>query len=320
VSLYTLTEKLTFIESVLGRGSLSKNSKNFDVRCPYCDPSSAGKRKLSIKTTDDRCHCWVCGFKARSLAPIIRKYGTRSQLSEYVSRFRSDLKAQVTGDEPLERSLALPDDFKILFDCHRRDPDTRDAWMYLSSRSITEEDAWRYRLGLSNDFKWRRRIVFPSFDAAGDLNYFVGRAIDQKRTPKYDSPDVDKNPIVFNEIDVNWKKDVVIVEGPFDVIKCPDNTIAILGSDLDERHEVFNKIIMHDIGVILMLDGDMWNSKTPKLYKKLCEYDVDVKIADVRPWGDPGVMTRSEIVDVLGKSSHMTWRDMFASRLACIRS
>ena len=61
----------------------------------------------------------------------------------------------------------------------------------------------------------RRRVIIPSFDSEGFLNYFTARAIDES-TRKYVNPKVKRTDIIFNELNVDWKKELVIVEGPFD--------------------------------------------------------------------------------------------------------
>ena len=163
---------------------------------------------------------------------------------------------------------------------------------------------------------WHRRIILPSFDAVGRLNFFTARSIDKDKKPKYDSPEVDKNPIIFNDLNVDWKKRLTLVEGPFDLIKCPDNSTAILGSDLDERHELFNKILLNDTPVALALDGDMWNTKMPKIVKKFEAYNIDIVVVDVRPWGDPGSMSKAEFEKTLSEARHLTWNDMLMDKIS----
>jgi hypothetical protein len=59
----------------------------------------------------------------------------------------------------------------------------------------------------------------------------------------------------------------------------------------------------------------MWSTKTPKIVKKLQEYDVDVVVVDVRPWGDPGSMSRAEFEAALEEAKTPTWDDNFLTRL-----
>lgn len=317
MTIHSITDKINFIESVFGKGRLSGNGKNFDVRCPICAPSDASKKKLSIRTDNEANHCWVCGFKARSLAPLLKKFGTQDQLNKYREKFGGgSLDSQlVTGEKFEENKLELPKDFQLLVNASISDPDVKAIWRYLVDRGLSERDAWYFKLGLSNEMRWRRRVIMPSFDIFGRLNYFTARSIDKNKRPKYDNPDVDKNPVIFNEINIDWSKSLVLVEGPFDVVKCPDNTTALLGSDLSEHHELFNQILLHDTPVYLAMDGDMWDTKMPKIYKKLSEYNVTVKVVDVRPWGDPGNMSKSQFIEAMQAAESITWEDDFTRRL-----
>jgi len=312
---YSLTDKIKFYESIFGRGKISGNGKNFDVRCPICAPSDLSKKKLAIRTDNDANHCWVCGWKARSLAPLLRKYGSSEHLNAYRELTGRGDVGLLTAEIEDTKKIDLPKDFKLLTLANVADPDVKAAWRYVYSRGLSDRDAWYFKFGISDEQRWKRRIIMPSFDAEGNLNYFAARAIDKDKKPKYDNPDIDKNPIVFNDINIDWTKKLTLVEGPFDLVKCPDNSTALLGSDLDERHEVFNKIVLYNTPIALALDGDMWHTKTPKIVKKLQEYDIDVVVVDVRPWGDPGNMSKLEFEKALFEAAPMMWNDIFSNKL-----
>jgi hypothetical protein len=222
----------------------------------------------------------------------------------------------VTGEKQLDQKIQLPSDFRLLHKCNTSDPDVKAVWRYLYSRGLTDKDAWYFKLGVSDELRWKRRIIMPSFDAEGNVNYFVARAIDKDKKPKYDNPEIDKNPIIFNEINIDWTKRLVLVEGAFDLTKCTENSTALLGSDLDERHEIFNRILLHNTPIALSLDGDMWDKKTPKIAKKLSEYDIDVVVVDVRPWGDPGNMSKYDFEQALGEAKKIDWCDDFGRKLS----
>lgn len=310
----SLTDKVKFYESIFGRGRISSNGINFDVRCPICAPTDPTKKKLAIRTTDDANHCWTCGWKARSLAPLLRKYGSQEQLVTY-REFTGDNPRPLVVEAETQQKIQLPKDFRLLALANDMDPDVKAAWRYVYSRGLTDKDAWYFKFGVSDESRWKRRVIMPSFDADGNLNYFAARAIDKDKKPKYDNPEVDKNPIVFNEINIDWTKRLVLCEGPFDLVKCPENSTALLGSDLDERHEIFNKILLYNTPVALALDGDMWHKKMPKIVKKIQEYNIDVVVVDVRPWGDPGSMSKSEFEKALSEAQPFEWNDMFSDRL-----
>lgn len=316
MSLRSISDTVAFYESIFGGGRLSSNGINFDVRCPICAPTDPSKKKLSIRTDNGANHCWVCGWRSRSIVPLVRKYGTQRQLEAVKTVLGlGGFMSQVVTGEREKPPLALPNDFRLLTVSPTNDPDVKAVWRYIVSRGLSEPDAWYFKFGVSNEPRWKRRVIMPSFDAEGRLNYFTARAIDPDRKPKYDNPDVDRTPVVFNEMNLNWKKPMVLCEGPFDLVKCPQNSAPMLGSDLDERHELFNQILVNDTPVLLAMDGDMWHTKTPKVYKKLSEYDVDVKVVDVRPWGDPGNMSRGEMEQAVSDAKKLTWEENFMTRL-----
>ena len=153
----------------------------------------------------------------------------------------------------------------------------------------------------------------PSFDSQGELNFFVGRAIDARRRPKYDNPNMVRNPIIFNEINIDWSRRLVLCEGPFDLMKCGDNAVPLLGSDLNEEGALFNSIIARGTPIALALDADMRVTKTPRNAKKLMDYDVDVVIVTVP--NDPGEMTKREFKAVLEAAQPFDWNQAFRDRL-----
>lgn len=317
MAIRSVSDSINLYESIFGKGRISANGINFDVRCPICAPSDQTKKKLSIRTDTSANHCWVCGWKSRSIIPLIRKYGTQSHLNSYKELFGlpEDKQTLVTGELEVAEKLTLPSDFKLLHLANESDPDVKAIWKYVYSRGLSDRDVWYFKLGISNEIKWKRRVIMPSFDAAGNLNYFVARAIDKDKKPKYDNPSVDHRAVVFNEINIDWKQPLVLVEGPFDMTKCPENTTALLGSDFSEQHELFNRILFYNTPIYLSMDGDMWDTKMPKIYKKLSEYNLDVKVVDVRPWGDPGNMSKAEFKEALKEAKYFTWNDNFHRKM-----
>ena len=312
----SVSDSVVFFEKIFGKGKISSNGINFDVKCPICNSNDPTKKKLSIRTDTSANHCWVCGWKSRTIIPLIKKYGTHSQLLEFQNLFGiSDFYSGLLTGEKEQKKLELPKDFCLLTLANESDPDVKAAWRYIYSRGLSSRDAWYFKFGISNEPRWKRRIIMPSFNNSGELNYFVARSIDKNKKPKYDTPDIDKNPVIFNEININWSKQLVVCEGPFDLVKCPENSIALLGSELDERHEVFNKILLHNTPIALALDGDTWNTKMPKILKKLHEYNIDVVVVDVRPWGDPGSMSKTEFENAIKDAKSIGWDDMFFDRL-----
>jgi hypothetical protein len=295
---------------------MARNSRNFDVRCPICAPKDASKKKLSIHVESDAWHCWVCGAKGRSLWGLVRDHGAHEQLVEYRDRFmppsaRRDSQMLVEAS-PTEK-VSLPDDFRLLVTAPSSDREAMAIRSYLMGRNVTERDMWFYKMGYSNDPVWRRRAIMTSFDASGELNLYVGRAIDKYRKPKYEMPAGDRKHVIFNELNIDWNKQLVLCEGPLDVVKCGDNAIPLLGSDLNTEGALFNAIVAHNTPVALAMDADMKTTKMPRLAKKLQAYNVEVLIVDVIT--DPGAMTKQEFKEALKLAHPFDWSSSFLDRL-----
>ena len=131
------------------------------------------------------------------------------------------------------------------------DPDAKRIRRYAHSRGIFDIDLWRYRIGYAPSL--RRRMVIPSFDEQGILNYWTARAIDDSTHRKYHNASIPKTQFIVNEIDMDWKaEEVFIVEGPLDLIKCGSiNATCLLGSSLSEEAELFRKLVMYPESCLL---------------------------------------------------------------------
>ena len=310
--MYSIKDKIDFIQSVFGQCIVSSDGINVAVQCPNCGPDNRSKKKFSIRLDTDYCHCWVCGLKSRSLAPIIRKFYSRSSLEEYYRKFKEGKQTSLDLDDYEEKDIVvkLPSEFKLLGDTQNSiDPDVKSVLKYLKKRGIKRRDLWHYRLGTCASGRFRRRVIIPSFDFEGKLNYYVGRAIDNDIVQRYVNAKIPKVEIVFNEINIRWDQELTIVEGPFDLMKCNDNATCLLGSGLSDDSRLFNKIIANQTPVLLGLDADM-KDKTQKIAKKLYEFSVPVRILDVGGKDDVGEMSRAEFENARTRAIHWSRDDM----------
>jgi hypothetical protein len=321
--LYSLKDKIDFIQSVFGQCIVSSDGINVAVQCPSCGPNNNAKKKLSIRLDTDYCHCWVCGLKSRSLAPVIRKFYSRSSLEEYYKKFKPGKLSSFDGDIDDQEEvidIKLPKGFRLLgSEYNSIDPDLKSVLRYLRRRGIKKRDLWYYRLGTCTSGRFRRRIIIPSFDLDGKLNYYVGRAIDSDIVQRYINARVPKIEIIFNEINLRWDQELTLVEGPFDLMKCNDNATCLLGSGLSSESRLFNRIIVNRTPVLLGLDPDM-KDKTQKIAKMLFEFNVPVRILDVGQRDDVGEMTRPEFENARKEAKEWSSDDMIFHMIDSISS
>lgn len=303
----SVSQKVTFIESIFGVGEI--RHENITVRCPFCNDSRLEKKKLSIRLTDDVNHCWVCGWSARSLLPLVRKFAPE-KIEEYkiFNPFLNDKRIEIDVDVP----LTLPSDFQLLA-AVKGDPYAEYLMNYLKTRGIGIREMWRWKIGYSRHEKWVNRVIIPSYDRDGNLNFFTGRIVTNQNFRKYENCDTKRTEVIFDEMNVDWKKELVLVEGPFDLMKCRMNATCILGSSISEDSILHDKILYHGTPIILMLDSDM-KDKMIFLAKRFISYGIQVKCIFLDE-KDPGQMLPSAVLDSVKKAKILTEYDLMKLKL-----
>ena len=311
MTLFTKGQAITFLEDAFGPGAISGD--NLSVLCPFCKTkkgSSYAKKKLAIRTDNFVTHCWVCGYKSGNLIHLLKNFSP-GHLKKYFEVFAeasfitSPCRDLTVQEKP---TLALPDSFVMLpfaKDGFNK-PFAMKAMAYLQTRGISAVDAiWYWKFGVSpNDSYYRDYLIIPSFDLAGNLNYFTGRLmVTDKNRPNYRNPVLPRESVVFNEININWKRPLVITEGPFDLLKTGENATCLLGSELSTEYKLFIQIVKNETPVVLALDPDA-QKKTFRIAALFHEYGIEVKLVNI-PSGykDVGEMTQEEFKAVLSSAT-----------------
>jgi DNA primase len=229
----------------------------------------------------------------------VRRFGSFLQQQSWkeltgqveVSEFEKILFSTKEEKKEEEAVTKLPEEFISL--CNRNISLIADqAKGYLTKRGISKEDILRWKLGFCPSGEYAGRIIAPSFNMDGNVNFFIGRSYDNN-WKKYTNPPINKD-IVFNELYVDWDSDVTLVEGVFDAIKVP-NSIPLLGSTLREDSKLFGQIIKNDPRVYVALDPDA-ERKAFTLIESLMKYDIEVFKVPIKPFKDVGEMTTREFL------------------------
>lgn len=314
----SVTAKLEYLKQIFGaKYRMGSDGVNASFVCPNkdCDSRKAGKLKYVVRLNTDQSHCWVCGLKtsASLIRPITMVTRDQGLISLYNSKFRANARtiaeeiSHVTEDY---QPVKLPADFRFLLDALGTREGTQ-IMSYLKRRHVTERDIWRFKIGMSSIYPYQSRVLIPSFDVHGEVNYFVGRSIDDKVQPKYVNPDVDKLEVIVNEHHIDWSSELTIVEGIFDLIKCSDNATSLQGSNFGERYRLCRMILKHKTPVLLALDADV-PSKTERYAKMLSLYDIPVRILQLGPYKDVGEMSKVAFQEL--RESAPTWSELLNLR------
>jgi hypothetical protein len=311
--------RAAFVESVFGSGVRSADS--FAVSCPSCcaTPDRQHKKKLSVRLDTGMHHCWICGLKGKTLFYTVKKYRP-NRLSEYARIFEDDdYQNKINNIEDEENIVKLPNGFIPIATSSVRDPDFNAVITYLKSRGIGINDFYKWRFGTCLSGGFSRRVIMPSFDSDGDLNYYTARSIDNDGHKKYINSKVKRKDIIFNELNIRWNEPLTLVEGPFDLVKCNWNATAMLGSYLDESYQLFQAIVQNKTDVVLAMDSDA-RTKFHKIAEKLKSYGINVKYLNLGKFNDVGEMSKTQFNEALLTAKSWSSTSMLSAKISQIRS
>lgn len=265
---------IEILEDILGehRGHNDvRGQMSFD--CPVCSYDikgldvGDGKGNLEVNYKDEVYKCWVCSETHEThgtIYKLIKKFGTPKQLKKYLL-----LRPEEHGENKrIYKKVKLPKEFIEFDKCSgglKLTPHYRQAFNYIKKRNITDEMVSKYKIGFCYTGNYANRIIIPSYDDDGQLNYFVARSYLTKTKRKYMNPEANKETLIWNEHLINWDEPIYIVEGVFDSIFLP-NSIPMLGKFMTEN--LFNKLYEKAKKIIIVLDGDAWLDAV-KLYHKI---------------------------------------------------
>ena len=294
-------ERIEILTRALGTCTLDRKGINAAFRCPDCGNSK--KQKFIVRIDTGQYHCWVCDARGASIAKVLRKLSP-----EAASRWEGvagSHQRRFIDDVPLVTKAELPLGFRLLAEClDTRDPDTRACIEYIHDRGLGLREMWYFRFGYVRRGRLARRVIMPSFDSDGKLNYWTARAIDGNVVGKYINPPIPRGEFIFNELNLDWRQEITLVEGPFDLTKCDSNATAILGSNMSRKSALFQAIARNRTPVVLALDSDM-PEKQHKWAKAMSEFDVPVRILDLGSYKDVGEMSKEEFLTA--KSNARPW-------------
>lgn len=272
------------LREILGeskQGEYSPNESQYQWNCKTCEEEkgfNSNSYNFETNLVAGVCHCWRCGYKG-PISRVIKEFGGPDLLREYYAVI-ADIKENKyynldlfkdNGDFFEDRYIRLPKTYEKIFLETCKDKELKE---YLEKRGISQDIIDFYGIGMTTwneeDWTWRNRIIFPSYDAAGDLNYFVGRAYRSKdQRIKYKNCDADKNKIIYHEDKIQWDNDIYLVEGVIDGIYYP-NTISLLGKTLTRKMELYSKLKEKaNANIIICLDGDTTIAEVKRIYTTL---------------------------------------------------
>ena len=235
--------------------------------CPFCNHH---KQKLQVNTETQKWHCWTCNSGGKKLTSLLKRLDVDRKTISIIREIYGDSNYNPQNeDEGTKVFIQLPKEFiSLAEEPNGFNPEYKHAIHYLNERGITQKEIIKYNIGYCKEGLYSRRVIIPSYNCDGQLNYFVSRSYYPEEKMKYKNPPISKNVICL-ESQVNWNEPIILCEGVFDAITIKRNAIPLLGKFPSKL--LVEKIFMSGVSdIIISLDNDAINEalKAAEYFRK----------------------------------------------------
>ena len=270
---------LELLESVLGK-SKKTSGYNYAFYSPFVyhyKPKLEINIRINSKA-DNPWHCWISDERGKTIKSLFKKLRVSKQSwDDYNSIFnklnRYSSEYDVSG---VVEQVQLPKEFHPLYESSNSTK-RKHALHYLLNRGFRVEDIVKYNIGYCEEGEYRDKVIIPSYDERGKLNFFVGRSFYQTQY-KHKNPKVSKDIIGFDLL-VNWDTPIILCEGVFDAIAIRRNAIPLFGKSI--QSELEKKIIGNSVKKLyICLDSDALKNALG-LAKKFMSYGIQTHLVDL---------------------------------------
>ena len=242
---------VNLLNRVLGNnGTKLKKSDEYMYWSPFI---SHHKQKLQVNIKTQKWHCWVSNTGGRTLFQLLKKINAPHKHFDELRELVGDSpKYKKKTDSKINDVVQLPTEFKPLWNGEDSIV-KRHSLSYLYKRGIDDSDILKYNIGYCDEGLYSNRIIIPSYDSEGTLNFFVGRDFYSSKM-KYRNSPTTKDIIGF-DLFINWDEPIILCEGVFDAMAFKRNAIPLFGKTVMKTLQ--KKIIDFGVKTIyLALDND----------------------------------------------------------------
>ena len=304
-----MSNKLIYlIDRTIGsKGQKLKKQNEYMYWSPFV---SHHKPKLQINIITGKWHCWVSNAGGHNLFQLFKKLNaTQEQFRELRGIVDETSYGYESKEVKKNGKVELPKEFLSLVYKHPS-PVYKNAMMYLQRRGITYEDILKYNIGYCDQGLYTNRIIIPSYDEDGQLNFFVGRDIFESKM-KYRNSPTPKDVVGF-ELFINWDEPIVLCEGPFDAIAIKRNAIPLFGKTIlsNLKRKIIKKKVKQ---VYISLDRDAILDSI-KMVEDFMKNDIDVYFVNL-PEKDPSDLGFEKVIPLLKETEKMKFSDLMRYKL-----
>ena len=272
--------------------------------------TSHHKPKLQINIKTGKWHCWVSNQGGHNLFQLFKKLkASKEQFTELGDIVGKPSHSLSSSSQKTKDVVSLPKEFKPLWS---KDGGIiqKHAMSYLSKRGISKGDIIRYGIGYCEEGLYSNRVIIPSYNSDGELNYFVGRSI-YRDGMKYKNPPISKDVIGF-DLFINWKEPIILCEGVFDAIAIKRNAIPLFGKTIPKSlmKKIYEKKVKK---IYILLDKDAI-SDAIKITDDLMKNGIDVYFVSLSE-EDPSDMGFKKVINLIKETKQTFFSDLMRMKL-----
>jgi len=257
----------------------------------------------------------VCEAKGKTIRALFKKTKVPSNKIAELNMIIAPGKDE---KQVISTMLELPKEFISLNNIDNLDKVTsleaRRAIRFLKNRGITQEDITKYNIGFCYEGPYKDRVIIPSYDENGIINYFIARAfIDGIQ--KYKNPPSDAKSAIGWELYINWDAPIVLVEGVFDALTIKRNVIPLFGKIIHEK--LMKKLVRSTVNrVYIALDPDAIKNAL-KHAELLMSYNKEVYLVEL-DGKDANEIGFERFLNTIETTEPLTFQSLLTKKLQLI--
>ena len=305
---------LSLLESILGKAKKTSGD-NYAFWSPFVNHHKP-KLEINIKlnsNADNPWHCWISDEKGKTIRSLFKKLKVSKEVwdehnSIFSRKYRYSNLPNSENNGKTE-SVQLPKEYIPLWK-PSNSVIRKHAIKYLEGRGITPSEIIKHEVGYCEEGIYKHKVIVPSYDSDGKLNYFVGRSF-YETNHKHKNPDVSKDVVGF-EMMVNWDLPIVICEGVFDAMAIRMNAIPLFGKSPQSKLQT--EIIRRGVEkVYIVLDSDAFKNAL-RFAETLMNGGITVYVVELGD-SDPSEMGFDEINKKIKNTEALTLRKLMEYKL-----
>lgn len=244
-------------------GELKKydDREQIQVNCPHCaklynNYEPDWKYNLEINLKKRVYKCWKCEISG-PIPKLLKYYSSREIYNTYIENY-DEIDYKQNGnkedeDDEVYKQILLPKEFIKFSEIDTDLLSHSEAYNYLIYKRRFNIDLINsLNIGFCTDGYYKNRIIIPSYDKNMKLNYFIARSYLNDKI-SYLKPKTNQD-VIFNEYNIDWNSTIYVVEGVFDYMSLPFNTLCLLGKEFIPY--VFKLVVKYKPQMVFILDPD----------------------------------------------------------------